>query len=55
MHAGIYAALPFCILECSSSSSGHPIDHGVFYLSAIDCSDRTEGVQKIQYMLTIKK
>jgi hypothetical protein len=31
------------------------IDHGVFYLSAIDCSDRTEGVQKIQYMLTIKK
>jgi hypothetical protein len=30
-------------------------DHGVYYLSAIDCSDRTEGVQKIQYMLTVKK
>jgi multisubunit Na+/H+ antiporter MnhE subunit len=31
------------------------IDHGVYYLSAIDCSDRTEGIQKIQYMFTVKK
>jgi hypothetical protein len=31
------------------------IDDDAFYLPAIDRSDRTEDVQKIQYMLTVKR
>jgi hypothetical protein len=42
-HTCIYAALPFCILECWSCSR-HTPEWYAFYLSSIYSSDRTETV-----------
>jgi hypothetical protein len=46
-HAGIYAALPFCVLKCSCSRHLY-LDGHAFYLSSIHPSDRTESAPKIR-------
>jgi hypothetical protein len=48
-HAGIYAALPFCILECCSRHMH--IGAHAFYLSPFNHSHRTQAIQKTQEML----